>query len=180
MSLEASVSKTDRNPGAKTGIPRGNRSEWWEQFIFKEWGMSSVSLSAQNLLAQHFSSSIHFNQDGQAPPTNWTVVLFTFIYIFLISRWNLNLWNAPLICCKVAKRFYSFITKSENRQLYLPAMRESRGQMNQDNPFIDVSIQGATTTAQVSSSPVERPHISALHRGAPSIAVMALWELLSW
>lgn len=51
--------------------------------------------------------------------------------------------------------------------------------MNEDNPFIAVSIQGATTTVQVSSSGLERPHISALHRGAPSIAVMAPWELLA-
>lgn len=29
-----------------------------------------------------------------------------------------------------------------------------------DNPFIGVRIQGATTTAQVSSSPVERPYFS--------------------
>lgn len=42
--------------------------------------------------------------------------------------------------------------------------------MNWDDPFIDVCIHGATTTAQVFYGPAERPHISAVHRGAPSIA----------
>ena len=45
--------------------------------------------------------------------------------------------------------------------------------MNQDDPFIDVGTQSATTTtAQVPSSPMERPNIWASHQGAPSIAAI--------
>lgn len=43
------------------------------------------------------------------------------------------------------------------------------------------SIQSATTaTAQGPSNPVERDHISTLHWGAPSIALMASWGLPGW
>lgn len=158
---------------------------------------------AYKLLAQHFSSSVHFNQDGPAlsevyhlPPYLNTRLVWYNEHPESIPvnhnpterQCNLHLLNfqgvkvEPEYMCHytVERRFYSFMTKTQKRQLHLPGMRDSRGQMNQDRPFINVSIQGATTAAQVSSCPVERSHISALHRGAPLIAVMAHWELLSW
>lgn len=73
--------------------------------------------------------------------------MWTSIYKIL---WSDLLLKAPL-------------TKTENGQLCLPGMRKSREQMNQDNPFIGVSIQGTTTAAQVS---YRHPYFSLALRSA--------------
>lgn len=82
------------------------------------------------------------------------------LHLFTAFHFKVWTWIYERLLWFVAKwqkRCHHLLTKTETRQLYLPGKRESRRRMNQENPFIGVSIQGATTTAQVSSSPVERP-----------------------
>lgn len=187
--LLSALSKSGRNPRAKTGIPQDNRSEQWEQFIFKKRkkkrrhvinvAVSWLSTSAAPFILTMIiwrclfvGPEVYYLQPGHQTLI-WREILNNLnivpvynpierLILHLFTAFHFKVWTwiyerLLWFVAKWQKRCHHLLTKTETRQLYLPGKRESRRRMNQENPFIGVSIQGATTTAQVSSSPVERP-----------------------
>lgn len=103
-----------------------------------------------------------------------------YLQLFLSKCVNLTQWNASVIGCKVTKRYHRLLTKTENRQLYLPGMEESREQWAKTIHLLVLVFKVQQQQHRFPPALWRDPHISALHRGVPSIAKMAPRELLAW